>query len=144
MQPKPSSLSTRKVLIWSVAIICLIMSFTAGWLSYFLVPLTVVLVPLYVILQLKVADNTSSRSVRLAGNSLTTGMLGLYLFTPSVNDTNDVLLLGFMPVDSSSAVANIFGFISTVGFFLTLIAFVWLGAALYKNRKTAQKATSSR
>lgn len=97
MQPKQK---IRKWDIVLVAIVCAIQSITKGWMSFLLVPASLIAIPLFVVVQIvarKQFDSPRGRLIKIMSHTLTICMLVSYVLMLGIGDTREVLAFGFYP-----------------------------------------------
>ncbi len=89
-------------------LVCAYESLTKGWFIFYMIPLAVIAFPLTLTLQglsfryqSRLADPAQLIKMR---NIQIGALLALYVFTPGVGDTSEVLLFGFYSTDSTALI----------------------------------------
>ena len=121
-----------KVTIWVVALLCLLVVFTKGWLIFFLLPASIIILPLYVIIELvalKQKTGPYSKWIARTASLLTLCLFVGYMSFPGVYDTPGAVLLGFIVTDSEALTYGLYAlgiaaFISALILFFTLLGFL--------------------
>lgn len=102
--------SLYKSSIWITVIICLGESLAKGWASLILLPVSAVVLPLYVWVELVALRHWKSSQdkwiIRLA-TALTIALLLAYVATVGYGDTDQVLLFGFYASTTGAALTTL-------------------------------------
>jgi hypothetical protein len=122
----------------AVVIVCAYESFTKGIMTLVLVPLSVLVLPLFIIVRSVAKDQFGSRlgkPIRLTSFALTISMLCTYVFMVGGGDTKDVLAFGFYKTTTDNTLVMALDKVAYFGFWgFTPVLFALLITLLFLNR----------
>lgn len=89
--------------------LCAFESFTKGWYSLLLIPISLVLLPVEFFLQAfaRRSSYAKYRDIMIARPLQLTSLVAAYVFIVGFGDTQDVLLFGFMNSTISTGLTNV-------------------------------------
>jgi|GEM_PF-2391505 len=114
--------------ISTVVIICAYESISKGWMSFFLIPASLILLPCYIIIKIfaRRVRYLPFWQVRISSLLLTLSMIFLYVGMVGISDSNDVYLFGFYITNSTNPLVTFSNILALAGVCLIMPAFVWL------------------
>ena len=132
------------IVIILTIVICVYQSFVKGWASFFLIPLSVFVLPVYAFYGYKsLSTNVGPYThwIRLTGYLLTFFVLIFYVGTVGIGDSDSVYLFGFYNSTDTSQVTQISENASRAAFFLGPATLLLLIVLLIKNNKKKNNKT---
>jgi hypothetical protein len=142
MTKKARVTGNRKVIVWTVALICLLESLIKGWGTFIYAPIALIAVPSYVALQFAAARRETAplgRIIRAVACFLTMVMLALFVAAVAFGDTNDVTLFGFYDSTMDSPLTNVSQIATAFGYYAILPTFLLLIGLLISSRYQTKK-----
>jgi hypothetical protein len=132
-----------KLSVVLVALLCLPLILTKGWLMFFLLPLSVIILPLYIFIEfiaIKQTDGPHIRWIKAMRHVLTASLLVSYIAFPGVYDIPGGVFLGFFIIESDALTYSLYG-LGIAAFLIAGISLFTLSGLLIANHYKKLKHT---
>lgn len=142
MKTNKAQLPINKLIILLTVLICAFQALTKGWISLVLIPLSLVVLPVYTLIEfksLKQASGPYGTWIRLTSMLLTVFTLLFYIGMVGFGDTDEVLLFGFYKSTHFSNITHISSNISQAAYYLAPATFILLIVLLVANNRRRHK-----
>ncbi len=144
MKTSKVSLPINKFIIFLTVIICAFQALTKGWISFLLIPLSLLILPVYAFVEYKSSKQDSgpySRWIRYVSILLTVFTLLFYICIVGFGDTDEVLLFGFYRSTNSTLITQISSYISQAANLLAPATLILLIVLLVVNHRKINQST---